>query len=306
MKYWWVSQKATFKHEFNGGYLWSPKETKSGTSQFYDNMKMVNVGDPIVSYANGRIIALSTAVASAYSAPKPTEFGKVGTEWSDDGWRVDADYQLLQHHVTPKEHLDQIAPLLPSKYSPLRPNGNGNQSYLHEISKELFEVLMDLCDNEHTGAFTGSVEAAQDALEIEWVSKDITDDIERETTATNIVASRKGQGLFKARVTSVERGCRVTGAIGQRYLIASHIKPWSVSNNIEKLDGHNGLLLSPHIDRLFDKGYISFSDDGDLLISKHCESNIVIAWGIKEMNTGSFKSEQKVYLDYHRSYIFKD
>lgn len=79
MKYWWVRQKATFKHEFNGGYLWSLKETKSGKSQFYENMRLINVGDPIVFYANGRTIA--------YSAPKPTEFGRAGNEWSYEGWQ---------------------------------------------------------------------------------------------------------------------------------------------------------------------------------------------------------------------------
>jgi len=305
MKYWWVSQKATFKHEFNGGYLWSPKETKSGTSQFYENMKLISIGDPIVSYANGRIIAVSTAVARAYSAPKPAEFGSAGTEWSYDGWRVDADYQLLKQQVSPKQHLDKIASLLPPKYSPLRLNGNGNQSYLHEISKELFQVLMDLSDNAHTGAFTESFEADHYDLEVEQVSNAITDDIERETTANNIVASRKGQGLFKSRVALVEQGCRVTGAKGQKYLIASHIKPWSKSNNIEKLDGYNGLLLSPHIDRLFDKGLISFADDGDLLISKHCDQSIIDAWAIEARNTGSFHDEQKSYLDYHRRNIYK-
>ena len=103
----------------------------------------------------------------------------------------------------------------------------------------------------------------------------------------------------------VEQGCRVTGAKGQRYLIASHIKPWAESNNIEKLDGYNGLLLSPHIDRLFDQGFISFSDDGDLLISKHCDADIAKAWGVREMKTGSFKSEQKVYLHYHRTHKFQ-
>jgi len=187
------------------------------------------------------------------------------------------------------DHLDTIVPLLTSKYSPLRSNGNGNQSYLHEISKELFEVLMGLSGNQHTFAFSDGFEAAQNALEIEWAASIITDDKERETNATSIVASRKGQGLFKSRIMLAEKGCRVTGAKGQRYLIASHIKPWVESNNIEKLDGHNGLLLSPHIDRLFVQGFISFSDDSDLLISKHCDSGIAKAWEISEMNTGSFK-----------------
>tara|TARA_B110000211_G_scaffold160265_1_gene181350 strand:- start:215 stop:712 length:498 start_codon:yes stop_codon:yes gene_type:complete len=164
---------------------------------------------------------------------------------------------------------------------------------------------MGLSDNEHTGAFTQSFEADHYHLEVEQVSNTITDGIERETKVNNIVASRKGQGLFKSGVALVEQGCRITGAIGQGYFIASHIKPWLISNNIEKLDGHNGLLLSPHIDRLFYQGYVSFSDEGDLLISKHCGSNIVKAWGIKEGNTGSFKNEQKVYLNYHRNHIFK-
>lgn len=305
MRYWWVSQKGTFKHEFNGDYLWSPKEGKRGPLKAYDNMRLINVGDPILSFANGHIIAVSQAVSCAFSAPKPSEFGNVGDEWSNEGWQVDAKYHLLKHKISPKQNIEKIRHLLPTKYSPIQENGDGNQSYLFEISKELFETLMDLSGDDDRYTLTDDFEATQYTQEVEWVSSRITDDAERETFATNIVASRKGQGLFKSRVTYVEKGCRVTGAKGQKYLIASHIKPWSKSNNIEKLDGHNGLLLSPHIDRLFDKGLISFSDDGDLLISKHCDPSIVKAWAIKEFNTGSFKNEQKVYLDYHRRYIYK-
>jgi putative restriction endonuclease len=90
MKYWWVSQKGTFKHEFNGDYLWSPKEGKRGPLKAYDNMRLISVGDPILSFANGHIIAVSTAVTCAFSAPKPSEFGNAGAEWSNEGWQVDA------------------------------------------------------------------------------------------------------------------------------------------------------------------------------------------------------------------------
>lgn len=305
MKYWWVSQKQTFKHEFDGGYLWSPKEGKRSPLKAYDNMRLINVGDPILSFANGHIVAVSKAVTSAFSAPKPAEFGNAGAEWSNEGWQVYADYELLKQKFSPKQNIEKIRHLLPTKYSPIQDNGDGNQSYLFEISQQLFDVLLNLSNHEGLGILTDDFEASQNAREIEWISSQITDDEERETSATNIVASRKGQGLFKSRVTRVEKGCRVTGAKGQRYLIASHIKPWSKSNNIEKLDGHNGLLLSPHIDRLFDKGLISFSNNGDLLISKHCDPSIVKAWAIEAMNTGPFKSEQKSYLDYHRKYIYK-
>jgi len=305
MKYWWVSQKGTFKHEFNGDYLWSPKEGKLGPLKAYDNMRLISVGDPILSFANGHIIAVSKAVTCAFSAPKPSEFGNAGAEWSNEGWQVDAKYQLLKQKVSPKHNIEKIRHLLPAKYSPIQENGDGNQSYLFEISKELFEALMDLGGDDDRVTLTDDFEATQNIQEVEWVSSKITDDTERETTATNIVASRKGQGLFKSRITYVENSCRVTGAKGQKHLIACHIKPWAESDNIEKLDGYNGLFLSPHIHLLFDKGLLSFSDDGDLLISKQCDPSIVEAWGIREINTGSFRHQQKSYLDYHRKNIYK-
>ena len=305
MKYWWVSQKGTFKHEFNGGYLWSPKEGKRGPLKAYENMRLINVGDPILSYANGHIIAVSRAITRAFSAPKPAEFGNVGSVWSDEGWQVDSEYELLKEKISPKQHIEEIRHLLPKKHSPIQDNGDGNQAYLFEISKELFDTLLNLGDHDYLYEESHKYMALENANEVEWVSGLITDEKERETIATNIVAARKGQGLFKSRVSFVEQACRVTGARGQKYLIASHIKPWSKSNNIEKLDGHNGLLLSPHIDRLFDSGLLSFADNGDLLISKHCDQSILKAWQIKEDNTGPFKNEQKRYLDYHRKYIYK-
>lgn len=305
MKYWWVSQSGTFKHEFNGGYLWSPKEGKRTPLKAYENMRLINVGDPILSFANGQIVAVSKAITSAFSAPKPAEFGNAGAEWSNEGWQVDTEYELLKQKLSPKQNIEKIRHLLPKKYSPLQDNGNGNQSYLFEISQQLFDALLNLSNHEGLDILTNNFDASQNARELEWISSQITDDEERETTTTNIAAARKGQGRFKSRVSYVEKGCRVTGAKGQRYLVASHIKPWSKSNNIEKLDGYNGLLLSPHVDRLFDRGLISFSDDGDLLISKHCDPSIVKAWVIEARNTGSFHDEQKSYLDYHRRNIYK-
>jgi hypothetical protein len=80
------------------------------------------------------------------------------------------------------------------------------------------------------------------------------------------------------------------------------MKPWAVSSDKEKLSGFNGLLLSPHIDRLFDKGWISFGDDGTVLVSPKLDRSILRRWGIgKITNVGPFKPEQLVYLKYHRS-----
>ena len=65
--------------------------------------------------------------------------------------------------------------------------------------------------------------------------------------------------MFRANVLLREEACRVTRVSEPRHLQASHIKPWRDATDAERLDGANGLLLSPHIDHLFDEGYITFS-----------------------------------------------
>jgi hypothetical protein len=50
-------------------------------------------------------------------------------------------------------------------------------------------------------------------------------------------------------------------------LRASHIKPWAKSSNPDRLNPANGILLTAHIDALFDCGFISFADDGTMLVS---------------------------------------
>lgn len=89
----------------------------------------------------------------------------------------------------------------------------------------------------------------------------------RDTDRQQIIRARRGQGLFRDRVRRVERACRITGVENPEHLIASHCKPWRHSTNEERLDGENGLLLTPSIDHLFDGGFISFENDGRLLVS---------------------------------------
>lgn len=76
-----------------------------------------------------------------------------------------------------------------------------------------------------------------------------------ETDKVELIKARRGQGIFRRRVLATEPYCRLTGVSDPRFLRASHIKPWVVSDNNERLDGNNGLMLSPHVDHLFDGGY---------------------------------------------------
>lgn len=96
---------------------------------------------------------------------------------------------------------------------------------------------------------------------------------------------------------------RVTDA---KHLRASHIKPWRDATNAERLNGSNGLLLSPHVDHLFDQGYVSFSNNEELLVVPEVRRGLLDSWGIDAgTRIGTFNSEQRQFLEYHRINVFR-
>ncbi|TXI34593.1 MAG: HNH endonuclease [Aquipseudomonas alcaligenes] len=305
--FWWVNHKKTFKAEVEGGYIWSPKRKKDGSfNQTYENLAKVQPGDVVISYANTQIKAIGIATATAQEQGKPEEFGQgVGTNWSlDEGWLVPVEWTLLPIPIKPKDHIDQIAPLLPSKYAPIRADGNGNEScYLASISTDLGHLLLGQAQHTDTEA-VDRVADLTEQLEGDQVQQEILDSDRAPTEKEQLVRARQGQGVFRQRVMLNEKRCRVTGVADERFLIASHIKPWRQSDDLERLDGENGLLLAPHIDKLFDKGWISFTDAGTLLVTTDAES-VLAAWHISpSINVGSFSAKQASYLSYHRQHIF--
>jgi predicted restriction endonuclease len=109
-------------------------------------------------------------------------------------------------------------------------------------------------------------------------------------------------------VQGVERACRVTKVERREHLVASHTKPWRDSANEERLDGENGLLLTPTIDHLFDKGFISFENGGDLIVSPVADRPSLLKMGIKpdaKLNVGAFSDGQRIFLDYHRDNVLR-
>jgi hypothetical protein len=128
----------------------------------------------------------------------------------------------------------------------------------------------------------------------------------QETEREAIVRARSGQGLFKQRVMVIEQRCRITGVENLTHLIASHCKPWRDSTNEERLHGENGLLLTPSIDHLFDRGFIGFENSGELIISPVAHRQSLQRMGIETervVNVGSFTVGQKHFLDYHRNSV---
>jgi hypothetical protein len=319
VRYWWVNQNQTFRQEISGGYLWSPKRNANGArNPFYEFMREIAPGDLVFSFADTRIIAVGVVGSYCYESPKPSEFGEVGLNWEAIGWRVRVKFISLLNRVRPKDHIDLLKSLLPPRYSPLQGTGNGIQSvYLTAVPTLLAEALIGLIGAEaemvvgkaeevsaqaETQADNADVEVWEHHIEATIESDSRISDTDREA----LIIARRGQGLFKQRVTQVEHRCRLTGVTELIHLRASHCKPWRDSSNDERLDGENGLLLTPTIDHLFDRGFIGFENSGELLISPVAHRPSLSRMGVpidRIVNVGSFSEGQKHFLNYHRDSV---
>lgn len=114
------------------------------------------------------------------------------------------------------------------------------------------------------------------------------------------------RGFSEPTSKELKNKCRLTNVTHKKFLIASHIKPWRKCTDEEKLDGNNGLLLSPHVDKLFDKGWISFTNNGEINCADSIVEEIMEMWNLDiDAFVGDFNEEQKNYLAYHREYILK-
>jgi hypothetical protein len=268
-------------------------------------MTEVRAGDVILSFCDTRIKAVGVAQGPALSAVKP-EFGSIGEQWDDDGWYVPVEFEEAANPIRPKDFIDELKPFLADKYGPLQPNGNGNQNlYLAEVSEPFAKTILTRMDiTLNLTLISDEASEADTAEEQAQTAIQGRTDIGA-TQKAQMVLARRGQGIFRANVRLNEKACRVTGLADKRFLIAGHIKPWRLCNDVEKLDGCNGLLLSPHIDLLFDKGYISFGDDGAILKSAKLPTEVWKHWELTAKdNVGTFNDMQRAYLRFHRAEVF--
>ena len=287
--------------------MWAPKTQQNGRSHAaYTYVSMVRKNDIVFSYVRTQIIAVGVALSDAYTSPKP-HTGQTGDDWLSDGWRVDVDYTAVPRAYKPLDDFEEILPLLPEKYSPLiKSTGGGHQGmYLSLISKDLAHVLFEnvgISASELDQLILGPEEKSllEDEIEI-WNNPEIP-----ETTKERLVLSRVGQGLFRKRVQMFEKACRLTGVSDDKFLIASHIKPWKVSDPVERLDGNNGLFLSPHADKLFNDGYLSFTQKGDVMLSDNLNRDVLTKWSLAELRkVGTFTDAQEFFLEHHREFVFQ-
>jgi putative restriction endonuclease len=131
----------------------------------------------------------------------------------------------------------------------------------------------------------------------------VDSDVLSTTEKATLIKSRIGQGAFRGKLINYWKCCSVSRFPDVNLLVASHIKPWALSDNAERTDVFNGLLLLPNLDRAFDLGYITFSDAGDIVISAALRSPELA--GISNEMHIQLADRHKIYMDYHRKYVFE-
>ena len=156
--------------------------------------------------------------------------------------------------------------------------------------------------NKKTIEFIERYESRENKTEFDKINSHVITGEEREV----ITKQRINQSKFRQRLlTKYKRKCVLCGVSFEPVLVASHIKPWSESDPSEKVDVDNGLLLCPYHDKLFDAGFISFSDDGMIMISNQIDVENRKKLKIESDMHIEVTGRMSDFLNYHRNKIFK-
>lgn len=128
------------------------------------------------------------------------------------------------------------------------------------------------------------------------------------TEAVAEVRRRVGQDLFREALLELWEGrCAVTDLDVPELLRASHAKPWADATDAERLDVHNGLLLAVHLDALFDRGFLTFGEQGRGMWSPALPESAIVSLGLTSVapSLRRVSPSHEPYLAWHRARVFR-
>jgi len=296
MEFYWVNIGSTYRTVIDHRFLWAPINSISPTGQevtrvHWDNVSDVKTGDIIFCYYNQRISFLARATADSYQNLKPHD--RSFKDWERLGNQVDVeiidlDRTILRDDISAEFMLRFNQRTTPSLF---KNNAEVNVIYMAHLPIDAGLFLLEA---------VGQSKLTEDSfIELGNQGKKKISP----TTRDALVKARIGQGKFRADLIDRWNGmCSLTSLRMVDILIASHIDAWALCDNAARLDPDNGLLLAPHIDKLFDFGMISFANDGQLLIkdSVNLEDRHILGFDrftrLRQLSSGNV-----TYLQKHRS-----
>ncbi|WP_312923236.1 HNH endonuclease [Empedobacter brevis] len=185
-------------------------------------------------------------------------------------------------------------------------DGKGSCIFISEmefVSFEFFETI------DVEGNYRSAIKFALKQIENNEEVSSIVSEPKQEyskpkiTERNGLITSRVGQGWYRLKVLEKWNfKCSVLNIETSPILIASHIKPWRLSSDEERLDPNNGILLSPNLDALFDKNIISFDNQGKIILTNKVSSEVYNSLGInEEMKLSKINESMLKYLEYHQN-----
>ncbi len=339
MNFWWVNANQTYEYTLAGGFLWSPKLKKNrGRNEFYDTMPRVRPGDVIFVFRQMYVTALGVATSVGYSAERP-EHGFEFNDWNRDGWRVDVDLHVLKRQIRPRDHMDLLAPLLPLKYSPIRPNGDGLQGvYLASVPSPMASALGGLIGSEFQVITGTSVPAVSSEVQAETtihatpqqvsplsppsrlpIEAPIRNDPPPDTfelfgdlDVARIAVGRAEQGVLRNLLIQGTRStdCSLCGMhYPVEFLVAAHIKRRADCSDDEKRDIPAVAMLACRFgcDELYERGFISVASNGDILVTTTSKMTDDLKIRLDEfvgLQCTVLNSTNEPYFKWHRENVF--
>jgi len=188
--------------------------------------------------------------------------------------------------ITSRAHFELVAEKLRALpiYRTRNEKGNGMySSALNQFHKYLSE------------GYEGDIESDIDAI--------VENTALGSTEKSSLIKSRIGQGKFRERLVDFWKGCAVTGFNDINLLIASHIKPWKASDDSERLNKFNGLLLVPNLDKSFDSGLITFEADGKIRMSPQLTQARIL--GITLSMRLKLTPQHEPFMSFHRTKVYR-
>ncbi len=310
MNFYWVNIGATYQEVLQNKFLWAPlfsespkdkndpsKGTKIIHFPHWDNVGLVKRGDIIFCNFERNIQFIAVAKTDAYEADHPIT--RAFNTWQAKGNQVEIEIVDLETPLSIQGYIsDSFKIRFNAESNPkvICDNDSVFQGYMASLSDAAGVILLKLAGDSESIVVEKSRYFSQHSPSINENEKK-----QKPTTKLALAESRIGQGKFRKDLLAHWETCPITGVLNPDLLIASHIYPWSLSNDTERLDPYNGFLLAVHVDRLFDKGLISFSDNGKIIISPLLSSKDAKALGINVSLAISVEPKHLPYLEKHRS-----
>lgn len=298
VNFYWVNIGTSFKEVAEFKFLWAPKNTVNQNGQpiidaGWKAVPNVQKGDILFCNYKGSLIHIAVATKDAYESERPEN--RSFDQWKKDGYKVDIDLHTLAYPIPNSDFKDEFIPMFNDKCVPklFAQNKSVSQKYMVKLPAAAGVFILDLVGDEAL-----NIQDSIASNSARGSNQTAPEGYDKEVTAK----ARVGQGKFRQDVMVVWNDtCAVTGLNIRELLIASHILPWQLSDPHQKVDKFNGLALSPNIDKLFDKGFISFDDKGKILVKSSLSADTLKAVGVdKQMAIKNLTKEHLAYLKEHR------